>query len=121
MMVLELKFHTLLAFTPSSSAMEIGFLVFNWFIHLKIIKPLLCPHTVKFQGGVTGRVSGLPFSLTGDIRDIFGRSGEVLNAVGFYMNASLPFSSYNKTDFIAGANLMVGSILMTSKTFHPKM
>ena len=57
-----------------------------------------------FQGGATGCISGLPFSLTGDIRGIFGRSGEVLNAVGFYMNASLPLSSYNKTDLFAGAN-----------------
>ena len=56
-----------------------------------------------FRGGATGRISGLPFSLTGDIRGIFGRSGSVLNALGFYINASLPLSTYNKTSLFAGA------------------
>ena len=54
-----------------------------------------------FRGGATGRISGLPFSLTGNIRGIFGRSGDVLNALGFYM---LPFSGYNKTALFSGTD-----------------
>lgn len=54
-----------------------------------------------FRGGATGHISGLPFSLTGNIRGIFGRSGDVLNALGFYM---LPFSAYNKTALFSGTD-----------------
>ena len=57
-----------------------------------------------FKGGPFGRNSGSPFSLTGDIRGIFGRNGEVLDAIGFYVNASLPLSSYNKTPLFAGSD-----------------
>ena len=55
-----------------------------------------------FRGGATGRISGLRFSLTGDIKGIFGRSGDVLNALGFHMDSSLLFSSYNRTALFAG-------------------
>ena len=58
----------------------------------------------KIHGGPFGRggFDDIPFSLTGDIREIFGQHGDVLDAVGFYMNTSVPFISYKKTDLIGG-------------------
>ena len=55
-----------------------------------------------FHGGPFGWSFGSPFSLTGDIRGIFGRNGDVLDAIGFYINTSLPLSSYNKTNLLGG-------------------
>ena len=55
----------------------------------------------KCRGGPFGRgdtSNSNPFSLTGDIRGIFGRTGDVLDAIGFYVNAPVPLSSYQKTD-----------------------
>ena len=58
------------------------------------------------RGGPFGRGNNsidAPFSLTGEIRGIFGRSGDLLDAVGFYINtASLPLTSYRKTNIIGG-------------------
>ena len=58
----------------------------------------------KLRGGPFGRggTSDTPFSLTGDVRGIFGRTGNVLDSVGFYINANVPVSSYQKTDLIGG-------------------
>ena len=50
-----------------------------------------------FRGGPFGRVPGVPLSLTGDVRGIFGRRGDVLDAIGFYIDPSLPLNFYNKT------------------------
>ena len=59
----------------------------------------------KLRGGPFGNNGDnpdVPFSLASDIRGIFGRSGDVLDALGFYMNTSLPLHSYNKTDIVGG-------------------
>ena len=59
----------------------------------------------KLRGGPFGNRGDnpdVPFSLTGDIRGIFGRSGDVLDSLGFYMNTSLPLHTYNKTDLVGG-------------------
>ena len=50
-----------------------------------------------------GGSDDVPFSLTGDIRGIFGRSGDVLDSIGFYINTSaMPLTFYQKTDLIGG-------------------
>ena len=59
----------------------------------------------KTRGGPFGRGGSddVPFSLTGDIRGIFGRSGSVLDSIGFYINTSaVPLTSYQKTDLVGG-------------------
>ena len=57
----------------------------------------------KRRGGPFGctdtSFESIPFSLTGDIRGIFGRD---LDAIGFYVNATVPLNSYQKTDLIGG-------------------
>ena len=55
----------------------------------------------KRRGGPFGRgdtSNSNPFSLTGDIKGIYGRTGDVLDAIGFYLNANVPPSSYQKTN-----------------------
>ena len=51
------------------------------------------------RGGPFGRgdTSDLPFSLTGDVRGIYEQSRCVLDAIGFYVTAADPLSSYQKT------------------------
>ena len=50
-----------------------------------------------------GGTTDIPFSLTGDVRGIFGRAGDLLDSVGFYVNsANLPLSSYRKTNITGG-------------------
>lgn len=58
----------------------------------------------KLRGGPFGRGSDVPFSLTGDVRGIFGRSGDEVDAIGFYINSAsaLPLSFYNKTKLFGG-------------------
>ena len=61
----------------------------------------------KHRGGPFGRGNiysyyPIRFSLTGDIRGIFGQIGNNLDAIGFYVNAAVPLSSYQKTDPIRG-------------------
>ena len=61
----------------------------------------------KLRGGPFGNNGDtnnpdVPFSLTGEVRGIYGRSGDVLDALGFYMITSLSLLSYNKTDGIGG-------------------
>ena len=46
-----------------------------------------------------------PFSMTGTVVGIFGRTGLVLNAIGVYiLNSTLPPTLYNKTVLIGGDN-----------------
>ncbi len=49
-----------------------------------------------------GGSGDIPFSLTGDIRGIFGRKGDVLDSIGFYVNTNLPLSFYQKTNVTGG-------------------
>ena len=49
-----------------------------------------------------GGTSDIRFSLTGDIRGIYGRTGDALDAIGFYVNPAVPLSSYQKTNLIGG-------------------
>ena len=58
----------------------------------------------KLRGGPFGggSTSDIQFSLTGDIRGIFGRTGDALDALGFYVNTTVPLSSYQKTNLIGG-------------------
>jgi hypothetical protein len=58
----------------------------------------------KLQGKPFGRggTGDIPFSLTGDIRGIFGRKGDVLDSIGFYVNTNLPLGSYYHTTNVTG-------------------
>lgn len=58
----------------------------------------------KLRGKPFGRggTDDIPFSLTGDIRGIFGRTGDVLDSIGFYINTNLPLSYYWKTNTTGG-------------------
>ena len=60
----------------------------------------------KCRGGpfARGDTSTSPFSMTGDIRGIFGRTGDLLDAIGFCVNAPAPLSSYQKTNPIGGVS-----------------
>ena len=58
----------------------------------------------KLRGKPFGRGStdDIPFSLTGDVRGIFGRTGDVLDSIGFYVNTNLPLSYYQKINISLG-------------------
>ena len=50
----------------------------------------------------TGTDQDTPFSMAGSPVGFFGRSGQVLDAVGLYINSTVPISLYEKTDPTGG-------------------
>lgn len=78
----------------------------------------------KRRGGPygLGGTSDIGFSLTGDIRGIYGRAGDTLDAIGFYVNANVPSKSYQKTNLTggrAGTDSFDDFELIASKTETP--
>ena len=49
-----------------------------------------------------GGDSDIPFSMAGSTVGFFGRSGTILDAIGLYIDSSVPLSFYKKSDVIGG-------------------
>ena len=46
--------------------------------------------------------SDIPFSVAGTTVGFFGRTGQIMDAIGLYINSSIPPNMYKKTDLIGG-------------------
>ena len=77
---------------------------FGYISQLKLFTATLGGLPATYGPFGVGGDSDQPFSVTGTTLGIFGRAGQVLDAIGLYIDLSVPATvSYDKSDLIGGA------------------